>query len=94
MEHLTPFNYHQWKDDMKILLRTKHLFRLIEETEEEPESDKDKAKYMNRLEEAIGLMLSSVSVDIWFHIQGLDTPKEVWDKLASLFDKHDEMRIH
>ena len=24
----------------------------------------------------------------------MDTPKEVWDKLASLFDKHDEMRIH
>ena len=53
MECLTPFNYHQWKDDMIILLRTKHLFRLIEETEEEPESDKDKAMYMNRLDEAI-----------------------------------------
>ena len=94
MERLTPFNYHQWKDDMIILLRTKHLFRLIEETEEEPESDKDKAKYMNRLEEAIGLMLFSVSVDLRFHIQDLDTPKEIWDKLTSLFDKHDEMRIH
>ena len=94
MEALTPFNYHKWKDDMKVLLHTKHLFRLIEETEEEPESDKDKAKYMNRLDEAIGLMHSSVSRDLRFHIQDLDTPKEVWDKLASLFDKHDEMRIH
>ena len=94
IEPLTPFNYHQWKDDMKILLRTKHLFRLVEETEEEPESEKDKVKYMNRLDEAIGLMHQSVSVDLRFHIQDLDTPKEVWDKLASLFDKHDEMRIH
>ena len=66
IEPLTPFNYHQWKDDMKILLRTKHLFRLIEETEEEPESDKDKSKYMNRLDEAIGLMQYPVSKDILF----------------------------
>ena len=79
---------------MKVLLRTKHLFRLIEETEEEPESDKDKAKYMNKLDEAHGLMLSSVSRDLWFHIQDLETPKDFWDRLASLFDKHDEMRIH
>ena len=68
---------------MKILLRTKHLFRLIEEIEEEPESDKDKAKYMNRLDEAIGLMQFSVSRNLQFHIQDLDTPKEVWDKIAS-----------
>ena len=94
MDRLTPFNYHQWKDDMKILLYTKHLFRLIEEIEEEPESNKDKAKYMNMLDEAIGLMLSSVSKDLRFHIQDLDTPKEALDKLASFFDKHDEMRIH
>ena len=60
IELLTPFNYHQWKDDMRVLLHTKHLFRLIEEIEEEPELDKDKAKYMNRLDEAIGLMQFSV----------------------------------
>ena len=94
VEPLTPFNYHQWKEDMVVMLHTKHLFRLIEETKEEIESDKDKAKYMNKLDEAHGLMLSSVSRDLRFHIQDLDTPKEVWDKLASLFDKHDEMRIH
>ena len=64
MEPLTPFKYHEWKDDMKVLLHTKHLFRLIEETEEELESDKDKAKYTNRLDEAHGLMLSSISRDL------------------------------
>ena len=42
IEPLTPVNYHQWKEDMKVFLRTKHLFRIIEEIEEEPESDKDK----------------------------------------------------
>ena len=75
IELLTPFNYHQWKGDMVLMFCTKGLFKLIEEIEEERDSDKDKAKYMNRLDEAIGFMLSSVSRDLRFHIQDLDTPK-------------------
>ena len=54
VEPLTSFNYHQWKDDMVLMLRTKHLFILIEEIEEEPESDKDKTMYMNSLNESHG----------------------------------------
>ena len=50
IELLTPFNYHQWKVDMVVMLRTKGLFRLIEEAKEEPDSYKDKAKYMDRLD--------------------------------------------
>ena len=30
VEPLTPFNYHQWKEDMGVLLYTKKLFRLTE----------------------------------------------------------------
>ena len=50
IDPLTPFNYHQWKVDMVVMLHTKGLFNLIEEAEEEPDSDKDKAKYMNKLD--------------------------------------------
>ena len=39
-------------------------------------------------------MSLSISQDICFHIKGLNTPKEIWDKLASLFDMQDEMRVH
>ena len=49
---------------------------------------------MNRLDEAHGHLLSLVSRDLRFHIQELKTPKDFWDKLSSLFDKQDEMRIH
>ena len=31
---------------------------------------------------------------ILFHINGLKTPKQVWDKLSSLFDKKDDLRIY
>ena len=93
IEPLTPFNYNQWKADTVVMLHTKGLFKLIEEAEEEPYLDKDKAKYMNRLDEAHGYIISSVSWDLRFHIKGLKTPKDIWDKLASLFDKKDEMRV-
>ena len=39
-------------------------------------------------------MCLSISRDILFNINGLKTPKEVWDKLASLFDKQDDLRIY
>ena len=34
------------------------------------------------------------SKDIHFHVTGLKNPKEIWDKLADLFDKKDDMRIY
>ena len=47
----------------------------------------------------IGLMkptddFLSISRDLLFHINGLKTPKEVWDNLASLFEKQDDLRIY
>ena len=79
---------------MVLMLHTKYLFRLIEETEAVPALDNDKEKYLNRLNEAHGHLLSLVSRDLRFHIQELKTPKKVWDNISSLFDKKDEMRIH
>ena len=71
-------------------LRSKRLFRLTMETKKEPIHYVDKEKYWNRLDEAY----LSISQDLLFHINGLKTPKEVLDKLASLFDKQDDLRIY
>ena len=79
---------------MVVMLCTKQLFIFIEETKVVPALDNDKEKYLNRIDESHGHLLSLVSRDLRFHIQELKTPKEVWHKLASLFDKKDEMRIH
>ena len=46
VEPLTSFNYHQWKEDMEGLLRTKKLFRLTEEIEAEPILNHDKEKVL------------------------------------------------
>ena len=61
MELLTPFNYHQWKEDMEMLLHSKRLFILIMETEKEPIHYVDKEKYFNRLDEAYGCLCLSIS---------------------------------
>ena len=61
VDPLTPFNYHQWKEDMEVLLHTKQLFILIEEIEVVPALDHDKEKYWNRLDEAHGHLFSSIS---------------------------------
>ena len=54
----------------------------------------DKEKYWNKLDEAYGCFCLSISWDLLFYINGLKTPKEVWDKFASLFDKQDDLRIY
>ena len=75
-------------------LHSKRLFKLTMEIEAEPIHYVDKEKYWNRLDEAYGCLCLSISRDLLFHINGLNTPKEFWDKLASLFDKHDDLRIY
>ena len=64
------------------------------EIEVKPVHYVDKEKYSNRLDEAYGFLCLSISRDFLFHINGLKTPKKVWDKIASLFDKQDDPRIY
>ena len=39
-------------------------------------------------------MCLSISRDLLFHLDGLTSPNEVWDKLVDIFGKTDEMRGH
>ena len=39
-------------------------------------------------------MCLSISLDLIFHIKGLNTPKDICDNLTSLFDKQDDLRIY
>ena len=47
---------------------------------------------MNRLDEVFGFMCIHISRELLFHLEGLRTLKEVWDKIESLFGKQDELR--
>ena len=72
---LTSFNFHSWKEDMEIQLRSRGLYRVTMDTKEEPGSTIDKSRFLNKKDEAFGFLCLSVSRDLLFHLSGLKTPK-------------------
>ena len=79
---------------MEILLRVKGLYRVTMATEAEPNATAEKIKWHNQRDEAYGLLCLSISRDLIFHLDGLTSPDQVWEKLSDLFGKTDEMRGH
>ena len=82
---LTPFNYHEWKSKIGILLHSKGLYKVTLALENEPNAIVDKAKWHNRLDKAYGVIFLSIYPDILFDLYGLATPNQVRTKLESLF---------
>ena len=91
---LTPFNFHSWKGDMDIQLCSRGLYRVTMDTEEEPSSAIDKSRFLNKKDEAFRFLCLSVSWDLLFHLLGLKNPKEIWDKLETLYGKQDDLRVY
>ena len=91
---ITPFKYHEWKDKIGIILRSKGLYRSTLVLANEPNVVIEKDKWHNRLDEAYGLICLSISADILFHLYGFTTPNQVWTQLESLFGVQDEIRAH
>ena len=54
-------------------------------TKVDPNSDAEKIKWHNRRDEAYGILCLSISRDLLFHLDGLTSPNEVWDKLEHIF---------
>ena len=78
---------------MEILLRVKGLYRVTMEIEAKPNAAAEKIKWHNR-SEAYGVLCLSISRDLLFHLDGLTSSNEVWEKLTDIFGKTDEMRGH
>ena len=66
---------------MKMALHNKGLYRMTMGREVEPQQYVEKSKFLNWLDEAFDFMCIHISRDILFHLEGLKTPKEAWDKL-------------
>ena len=64
------------------------------ETEVEPNASAQKIKWHNRRDEAYGLLCLSISRDLLFHLDGLKSPNEVWEKIEDIFGNKYEMRGH
>ena len=72
---------------MQIVLHNKGLYRVTMCREVKPHQYLEKFKYLNKLDESFGFMCIHISRELMFHLDGLKTLKEVWDKLESLFGK-------
>ena len=79
---------------MKMVLCKKGLYSYTMGKQIEPQQYIEKSKYLNKLDESFGFMCIHISRGLMFHLDGLKTLKEVWDKLKSLFGKQDELRGH
>jgi hypothetical protein len=89
---LTNNNYFQWKSHMVDLLRSKGLYQITLGKETEPTDVNKKVKWDNRNDEARGLIKMSISPDLRFHLQQIDKPYEAWEKIESVFGKHNIIR--
>jgi transposase InsO family protein len=77
---------------MEDLLRSKGLYQITLGKETTPTDVDKKVKWDNRNDEACGLIRMSISPDLRFHLQSIDQPKEAWEKIESVFGKHNIIR--
>ena len=75
-------------------MRVKGLYRVTMEIEAEPNAAAEKIKWHNMRDEAYGILCLSISRDLLFHLDGLTSPNELWEKLVEFFGKTDGMRGH
>ena len=78
---------------MEIQQHGRGLYRVTMDTEDEPGTAIDKSRFLNKKDEAFRFLCLSISRDILFHISGMKTPKEIWEKLETLYGKQDDLRV-
>jgi hypothetical protein len=63
-------------------------------TEVKPTSTIEKEEYLNRMDEAYGILCLSISLDLLFHVDTCKSPESVWIKLEGFQGKKDNLRGH
>lgn len=61
---------------MEDLLKSKGLYRITLRIEAIPTDASNQEKWNNKNDSACGLIGMSISIDLQFHLQGIDTPVE------------------
>jgi len=90
----TSTNYVQLKSHMEDLLRSKGMYQITLGKEKESTNDEKKVKWDNRNDKERALIRMSISLYLRFHLQEIGDPNEAWEKLESVFGKHNIIRAH
>ena len=72
---------------MQFYMWNKGYFRIIVGREIDTHHPAEKNKFLDRLDEAFGYLCTHIYRDLLFHLEGLRTPMEAWEKLEVLFGK-------
>ena len=75
-------------------MRSKGLYKVTMATKFEPNATAEKIKWHNRRDEVYGLLCLNICRDLLFHIDGLTSLNEVWEKHQALFGKTYKMRYY
>jgi hypothetical protein len=73
---------------MEDVLRSKGVYHITVGKENKPIDDENKFKWDNKSDKASGIIRMSISLDLRFHLQGIDGPDKTWEMLEVVFGKH------
>ena len=90
---LDGHNYVVWVLDMETLLKSKTLWQYMKKGIPYPTDVAAKFFIDRKKDEAIGVIMTYILREIFFHTCGIDYPCEVWNKLKGRFDKVDESHV-
>jgi hypothetical protein len=89
---LTNTNYLSWKSHMDDVLRSKGMYYItLGKKRFKNPLMMTSIQMDNRNDEACGLLGMSISPDLRFHLQGIDGPYKAWEKIESVFGKHNNI---
>jgi hypothetical protein len=77
---------------MEDLLRSKGLYQILSRKELELIDDENKIKWENKNDEARRLIGMSISLDLRFHLQGIDDLDDASKNIESMLGKHNIIR--
>lgn len=90
VDKLTGKNYSTWKFKIKHWLIAKELWGLIDGSTAEPASEADeavKAAYVKKSNQAMSIVVLSVSDDLLYLITSCVSPKAAWNALQNHFER-------
>ena len=90
---LTADNYFIWSHKLEVVLLGKGFWGIIEGTEQEPEAIAEKAMFIRRRDMALTNILLTIDDTCNAAFITLRDPRQVWDKLASMYKKVLDARI-
>ena len=79
---------------MEIEIHAIGLYQVTMDIEEQPNHVIYKARFLNKKDEAFEFLCLSISRDLLFHLAGLKIPKEIWEKLETLYGKKNDLRVY